>query len=264
MQLVLRQRLGVARPGSNGFGRLAIARGMALGVVVGARRFSQHVEREAIAERGLLLAIDERVIDRRAEHELAAENAHRLAQCLANQRLAAPRDQPLHEAAEIAVLALAPIDDVPSQHQPPGRGIHQDGVRMAEMARPVASADRAGDQPVGGRGVGDAEQRLREAEQQHPLLARKAIFVQQRIDSSLFAPSVTRRLDEIARQKLDPGALRVAAPRLFDQRLDRRGLVGKERSADRFASGQCGKADVTSWRSHDASLTLCRQWFEVG
>ena len=50
---------------------------------------------------------------------------------------------------------------------------------MAEMARPVAAADRAGDQPVGGRGVGDAEQRLGEAEQQHPLLARQPIFVQE-------------------------------------------------------------------------------------
>ena len=136
---------------------------------------------------------------------------------------------------------------------------------MAEMVRPVARADRAGDQPVGGRGVGNAQQRLCEAEQQHPLLARQAIFMQQRIDAAPLMPSRARAPDEVACELLDPGALFLAAPRVLDQRLECRGLVGKPRRADRLAPGQCGvRAYVASWLAHDASLTLCRQRFEAG
>ena len=47
--------------------------------------------------------------------------------------------------------------------------------------------DGAGDQPVGGGGVGNAQQRLGEAEQQHPLLARQPIFVQEGIDAAALA-----------------------------------------------------------------------------
>ena len=109
---------------------------------------------------------------------------------------------------------------------------------MAEMARPVAGADRAGDQPVCGCGIGDAEQSLGEAEQQHPLLARQPIFMEQRVDAALLAPSVARRFDEVARQQLDLAALIVARARLGDQRLDQRALFGEQRCPDRLASGR--------------------------
>ncbi len=132
------------------------------------------------------------------------------------------------------------------------------------MARPIAAADRAGDQPVLGRGIGDAEQRLGEAEKQHPLLARQPVFMQQRIDAALLAPSVARALDEVAGEKLDPAPLVLACPRLGDQRLDQRGLFGEQGRADRLAGGQCGnRADVALGLAHDASLTLRASWFET-
>ena len=71
---------------------------------------------------------------------------------------------------------------------------------MAEMARPVARADRARDQAVGGGGIGNAQQRLGEAEQQHPLLARQAIFVQEKIDPAALRAAFPRRLDQVKAQ----------------------------------------------------------------
>ena len=81
---------------------------------------------------------------------------------------------------------------------------------LAEMARPVARADGAGDQPVGGGGIGDAQQRLGEAEQQHPLLARQPVFVEEGIDAAALSPAGARRLDQAGGDGRDVGG---AAPR---------------------------------------------------
>ena len=43
-----------------------------------------------------------------AEHELVAENAHGLAERLADHRLAAPRDQALDHAGEVALPSPSP------------------------------------------------------------------------------------------------------------------------------------------------------------
>ena len=78
--------------------RLVIARGITLRVVGGARSLPQHVEGEAVALLRLVLGIGKRLFDGLAEHELAAENAHGLAERLADHRFAASPDQALDHA----------------------------------------------------------------------------------------------------------------------------------------------------------------------
>ena len=79
----------MVRPSRNGRDRLAIARGVALGVSGSARGLAQHVEGEAIAGASLSLGLGKRLGDGLAEHELVAEDAHGLAERLADHRLAA-------------------------------------------------------------------------------------------------------------------------------------------------------------------------------
>ena len=128
---------------------------------------------------------------------------------------------------------------------------------MAEMARPVAQPDGAGDQPVGGGRVGNAQQRLGEAEQKHPLLARQPIFVQEGIDTAALGAAFTRRLDQAQGQGLDVAAILGAEARLGDQRLDQRPFLGKQRLADRRTARQLGPRPYMAFRlAHDISLTL--------
>ena len=247
----------MTRPGGDGLGRLLVAQGITLGVVLGAGRLPQHVEGEAIALLGLVFGIGERLLDGFAEHELIAENAHRLTQGLADHRLAAPGDQALHQAGRVRLPPLAPVEDAPGQHQPPGRGIDEQRVRMAEMARPVAQADRAGDQPVRGGGVGNAQQRLGQAEQKHSLLARQPIFMQKGIDPAALRAAFAHRLDQAQGQHLDATAILGAEARLSNQGLDHRSFLGKQRLADRRTAWQLGPRPYMAFRlAHDISLTL--------
>ena len=179
LQRIVGPRRRRARPVTNGGDGVEIAKQIAVGVLGRARGLAEHVEGEAVPFMPLVLRRVQRVADALAEHELIAENAHRLAQCLADERLPAPPEQPLQQTREIAALALAPIDDLAGQHQAVGRGIDEQQLRVPEMPRPVAGADGAGDQPIRGVGVRNTKQRLGEAKEQHPFPARQPVFVQE-------------------------------------------------------------------------------------
>ena len=211
VQLLLVAQMRRARPGGDGFHRLVIARGITLRVVGGARSLPQHVEREAIALLRLVLGIGKRLLDGLAEHELAAENAHGLAERLADHRFAASPDQALDHAGWRVALALAPIDDAPRQHQPIGGGIDQQRVGLAEMPPPIAAADGSGDQPVRRGGVGNAQQRFGEAEQQHALAARQPIFMQEGIDAASLVPPCPSREHKLFGELRDLALLLLAA-----------------------------------------------------
>src|SRR4026208_619309 len=89
LQLILGPARGLAGPGCDGRDCLAITSRVTFGVVIGTSGFSQHVEGEAIALLPVILGISKRLFDRLSEHELAPENAHGLAQRLADHWLAA-------------------------------------------------------------------------------------------------------------------------------------------------------------------------------
>ena len=74
---------------------------------------------------------------------------------------------------------------LPGQHQPPGRGVHEQRIGLAEVVGPLADRDLVGDQLVGRLGVGDAQQRLGEAHQHDALLRGEAVLLQERLDARL-------------------------------------------------------------------------------
>ena len=244
-------------PSVDGLDRLPIARGIAPSVFGRARGLAQHVEGEAIAQFRLVLSVVKRLADGLTEHELAAQNAHRLAQRLADHGLAAGRDQPLDHGAEIGAIALAPIDHAPGQHQAIGRGIDQKRAGMAEMLRPVAAADGAGDQAVGGGAVGDAEQRLGQAEQQDPFPARKTIFVQEGIDAAGLTPPFPRRPHQSRGQGFDLALLFSAHARLFDQRRDKAVLVREQCLAQPLSVRRRQRGSDLQFRlTHEVNVVL--------
>ena len=115
----------------------------------------------------------ERLVDRAPHDELAAEDAHRRGHRLAHHRLARAGDEAAQGGAQIVRLGLR-MQQPAGQHQRPGRGVDEERFRVAEMARPIGLAELVADQPVDGLGIGDAQQRLGEAEQAPPPPARTA------------------------------------------------------------------------------------------
>ena len=105
---------------------------------------------------------------------------------------------------------------------------------MAEMAPPVARTDRPGNKPIGGRRVGDTQQSLSKAEQQDPLLARKCIFMEERVDPALLMPLVARNFDQVAGEKLDAAAFFLGEASSGDQAFNQRAFLDKQSIADRF------------------------------
>src|SRR5215475_36874 len=116
MKLILVAHLRRPGPSGNGLDGLVIARRVGRSILCGARRLAQHIEGEAIALRRFILYIGKRIADGLAEHELAAENAHGLAESLPDHWVAAPPDQALDHAAGAVAFTLAPIDHVPGEH----------------------------------------------------------------------------------------------------------------------------------------------------
>ena len=264
VQHLIGARLRLAGPGGDGRHRLFVAGRVARGVLRRAGRLPQHVEGEAIALPRLVLGVVQRLLDGLAQNELVAQDAHGLAQRLADHRLAAPRNQTLDQAAEVPNLAEAPIEDVPGQHQPPGGGVDQHGVRMADMALPVARADGAGDQAVRRGGVGDAQQRLGEAEQEDTFLARQPILGEEGIDPAGLPPPGPRRLDQAHGDRLDALPLGVAETGLVDERRDQSVFVGEQGFADRLAAWQSDSGgDVCSRLAHGVNLVLPAVSFET-
>ena len=109
-------------------------REIALGHLHGPRALTEHVEREERAIAILLAAAANGVGDGLAEHELAAEDAHRGLHGLANHRLAHARDHaPEPVPRRFPTHELIRLDDATREHERPGRGVDEHRVRPAEV-----------------------------------------------------------------------------------------------------------------------------------
>ena len=112
---------------------------------------------------------------------------------------------------------------------------------MAQMPFPVAARDLCRDQPVGGLRVGDPEQRLGEAHENHPLLAGQAVFVHERVDAAELAAALAGGMHQRHGQRLDPALLLGREARLGDELLHQPGLVRQIELGDAMAWGELGK-----------------------
>ncbi len=86
------------------------------------------------------------------------------------------------------------------------------------MRLPVGVAELVGDQQVGGLGIGDAQERLGEAEQRHALRRVEPIFLKELVDPP---PAVRRAQIGEQRQRMPhhPAARLGREPRALEQRL---------------------------------------------
>jgi hypothetical protein len=75
------------------------------------------------------------------------------------------------------------------------------------MPAPVAPPDLVGDELVGGFGIGDPEQRLGKAHEDHALFARERIFLHELVDPALLPPALADRLDKLPGKPVDGSGL---------------------------------------------------------
>ena len=166
---------------ADGVDRVLVGGEVAGGVGGGHRGLAQHVVGEAVAAR---LAGDrtfQRLLDRLAGDELLAEQAHGEVDRGADHGLAALRDQAGQRRGE--ALLAGGGDQLAGDQEAPGRGVDEDRGAVAEMGAPVATGQLVADQPVGGGGVGDAQERLGQAHQGDALLAGERELLHQRVDA---------------------------------------------------------------------------------
>ncbi len=170
---------------------------------------------------------------------------------LADHRLAAPPDQALDHSGGGIAFALAPVDDPAGQHQTVGRGVDEQRARLAEMPSPIAAADSSGDQAVGGGGVGDAQQSLGKAEQQHAFAAGQTKFMQEGIDAA-----VSRRPSRAASTSLSamPAISRCSSSLVRVRSISAATSVSSSPSSALFKSARSGKGQprghLYPWLSH--------------
>ena len=127
--------------------------------------------------------------------ELAGHDLHGLPDRRPHERLSRARHQPAHHGVRAAVR-IVPFDEPSREHQRPRRGVHQRAAAAFDLdpgignARlPPAAGELVADQRVGGLGVGYAQQRLREAHQDHAFARGQVVALQEG-----FRPHRLRRL----------------------------------------------------------------------
>ncbi len=148
----------------------------------------------------------ERLLDRAADDELAAEDAHRRGHRLAHHRLArAARRGGAARRADRAPRARR--DQPPGQHQRPGRGVDEDRIRsgprwLSQSASPILSRiSRSTVSASGTRSSASARHMQRDA-----LRRGQRVFVQKRVDAALAEALAAHRGDEMPRRLGDPVA----------------------------------------------------------
>ena len=206
---------------------------IALGVGAGHRRLAQHVVRKRVAARLAVAGVGQRLVDRPPGDELAAEQAHREVDALADQRLAALAQQRGHRLLQRSLAAR--LDDLPGDEQTPRRRIHEQRRRRPDVRRPVAAADLVPDQPVARRGVGDAQQRFGQAHQRDAFAAVQRELEHQRVDAARVGTRRAHRLGQRRRHRLRPGERRRREAGFVDQRRQALALVGPVACSDALA-----------------------------
>ncbi len=172
---------GRVRP-RDGLDRAGVGVGITDSIGVRARAFAQHVE-GAQRQRRIAAAALERLVDAASDDELAADDLHGAAQGLADDGLAGA----LREAAQPATGVAAPqlarqVDEAAGEHQPPGRGVHEQRVRAPRVGIPIAGGEFLRDQAVGRLVIRDAQQCLGEAHEGDPFLVGEAELLQEGVE----------------------------------------------------------------------------------
>ena len=146
------------------------------------------------------------LVDVAAEHELAAEDLHRLAGRGADHRLAQPIHRALQHRAHAALAGIGRIEHFAGQHQREGRRVDECRGAFAQMLAPVDRADLVADQRIGGGGIGHTQQRFGEAHQRDAFIGVEPVLLKERVDpAGLLAARAFDQIDrERRRLSMDP------------------------------------------------------------
>jgi hypothetical protein len=192
---------------ANGLGGGHVAAEIFAGIGGGARPLAQHVVGEAVALGLQGRGAGQRLLDGAAQHEAVAQHTHGLAHGLADERLAGAADQALENGAGPGALVLAEPHHLAADHQAEGGRVDQQAVRAPEVLLPLAAADLLGDQCVHGLLVGDAQQRLGEAQQDDALVRAEPIFGHEGVDAAVLVAVGAGGADDLGGAIGDAGAL---------------------------------------------------------
>ena len=146
----------------------------------------------------------QRLLDGLAEHEMRADQPHRLPRRRAHRRQAEAAD----DGVEDRFRRLARMNDAGGDAERPRRGRDQDRGRFDVAVEPAAGGELVLDQPVRGRGVGHAQQRLGQHHQREPLFGRERIGVQKILDAAEAGRLGADRLDQPPRAGVDAASRR--------------------------------------------------------
>ena len=222
-----------AAAAADGVDRVAVGLQVAPGVVHRQRAFAEHVERIAVAGIGALARARQGLADGPAHDELVAHDPHRLAHRQPHHRLADAADQALERAGRVVAGQVVEVDQAAGEHQAPGRGVDQHRLALAQVLLPVGVAELVADQLVGGFLVGDAQQRLGHAHQQHAFLAAQVVLAHEGLDRALVLGAGAHPPHQVGGQGVDLGLAGRIQPRLFQQFAHVRGFVAQPGGGDR-------------------------------
>lgn len=104
-----------------------------VGILHGQRRFTQHVVGVGVAQLAGFAARLECLLHVAPQHELLAHDLHGGVHGGAHHRLPQLVDHAPQQVGRVAVELLVELDDLAGQHQPPGGGVDQSRVALAEM-----------------------------------------------------------------------------------------------------------------------------------
>ena len=145
------------------------------------------------------------------------------------------------------------MNDARGDAERPGRGRDQERGRFDVAVEPAAGGELVLDQPVRGRGVGHAQQRLGQHHQRQALLGRQRISVQEIVDAAEPAGLGADRLDQPPRAGID-AALGGALARGVGEERCRQFLVRRSEGCLRKlaapASGASIASNLSSHRRH--------------
>ena len=175
--------------------RVFVRSQVTLGIRERTRALAQHVER-AQSHLGLARAARQRLFDAASDDEFTADDAHRTAHGEPHQRFARLAPELADPRRGIGLDRGIEFQHAAGQHQAPGRCVDEQRFGFAGMRRPVAGGELLGNQPVGGRIVGNPQQRFGDAHEGDALLIRQAELLQEGIQKRPLVAARTRAFDQ--------------------------------------------------------------------
>ena len=145
-----------------------------------------------------------------------------------------------HEAGRVLLGVLRRLHDAPGQHQPPGRGVDQQRVRLAVMVRPFARRDLLRDQRIRRLRIRHAQQRLGEAHQRQPFRVRQAELLEEAFHHAGAARLRPRLQHDVARRRRRRPPLGRIQRRLRQQLRDALRFVLELPGIQRIGRAQAG------------------------